>query len=271
MSEVDPEVALVDLKNIECWRGSQRVFEGLSLTIPQGQNVAILGPNGAGKSTLLKLLAREIYPAPRADSWFKILGQTHLETRAYQATLGLVSHDLQTVFPADATALEAVLSGFSVSFGVSGIGYSFSRDERYQAQAMLDRFQLPSEQPFAAMSTGQQRRCLLARAMVPGPQHLVLDEPLAGLDPGAAFGLLDTFHGLLDEGVSLILATHHVNEILPQVERVVLLKDGRVVADGPPTHVLTNESVSDLYDAPMVIERRNGYWAVSAGGLVEKR
>lgn len=247
------------------------MFDGLSLTIAQRQNVAILGPNGAGKSTLLKLLAREIYPAPRNGSWLKIMGKTHLETRAYQATLGLVSHDLQAIFPTDATALEAVLSGFSVSFGVSGITYRYSIDERLAAEAMLDRFGLGAEKQFVAMSTGQQRRCLLARAMVPGPQHLVLDEPLAGLDPGAAFGLLETFSAMLDEGVSVILATHHVNEILPQVERVVFLKGGQVVADGTPANLLTHANLSDLYDAPLKVDKRHGHWAVSPATPIEKR
>ncbi len=254
-----PDPALIELHNIECWRGQKQVFDGLSLSIPQGQNLAILGPNGAGKSTLLKLLAREIYPAPRADSWLKILGQTRLETRAYQATLGLVSHDLQNLFPPDSSAKQAVLSGFSVSLGVSGVSYDYSPSQQLRAGQLLDRFELPGKQYYSALSTGQQRRCLLARALAPGPRHLVLDEPLAGLDPGAAFALLDELHDLLESGVSLVLATHHVNEILPQVERVVFLKGGAVVADDQPDRLLNSQSLGALYGVKMDVVERNGY------------
>ncbi len=254
------EPALIELKNVECWRGPTRVFDGLSLTITQHENVAILGPNGAGKSTLLKLLAREIYPAPKPESYLKILGESRLETRSYWAMLGLVSHDLQQNFPSAATAREAVLSGFSASLGTSGIVYEYSDQERATADALLDRFSLRDKTLYARLSTGQQRRCLLARALATKPRHLVLDEPLAGLDPGAAFSLLEEFHRLLDDGIKLVLATHHVHEILPQVERVVFLKAGRIAADGSPKTLLTSPRLSELYGVPVHVVRENGYW-----------
>ncbi|MEM6936164.1 MAG: ATP-binding cassette domain-containing protein [Pseudomonadota bacterium] len=254
------EPALIELRNVECWRGPTQVFASLSLTIGQHENVAILGPNGAGKSTLLKLLAREIYPAPKPESSLSILGESRFETRRYQAKLGLVSHDLQQTFPSAATAREAVLSGFSTSLGTSGVVYRYSDQEQETADALLDRFSLNGRSLYARMSTGQQRRCLLARALATKPRHLVLDEPLAGLDPGAAFGLLEEFHRLLDSGIKLVLATHHVHEILPQVERVIYLKAGRVEADGSPERLLTGPRLSELYDVSVHVTREQGYW-----------
>lgn len=260
MGSSAPSTPLIEFHNVECWRGPTQVFDRFSLEINQGQNVAILGPNGAGKSTLLKLLSREIYPAPGADSHLKILGQSLFETRRYQSRLGLVSHDLQVNFPAAASAREAVLSGFSVSFGVSGVDYSYSPAEQLKADELLDRYEIDPRRQFAHLSTGQQRRCLLARALAPEPETLVLDEPLAGLDPGSAMTMLSHLERLTDSGVCLILATHHVGDILPAVQRVVFLKAGRVVADDQPAKLLTPSRLSDLYGAPVDVLQRDGYW-----------
>ncbi|MEM9532586.1 MAG: ATP-binding cassette domain-containing protein, partial [Pseudomonadota bacterium] len=161
-------VPLIELREVEAWRGNTCVFEALNLRIAQDQHVAVLGPNGAGKSTLLKLLAREIHPRPKPGSRLAILGETRFETRRYQARLGLVSHDLQLGFPPAATVREAMLSGFSVSLGVSGVPYRFSDMEQEQTSARLDQVGMAglADRPYGALSTGQQRRCLLARALV---------------------------------------------------------------------------------------------------------
>ncbi len=110
------------------------------------------------------------------------------------------------------------------------------------------------------MSTGQQRRCLLARALVHGPDTLVLDEPTTGLDFAASFDYLRRIRALATKGCNVVIATHHLNEIPPEVDRIILLREGGVVADGPKADVLRSEILSEVFEVPVQIREIDGYF-----------
>ncbi len=259
---------LIEFHNATIWRGRTRVFEKLNLTIEQGDCVALLGPNGSGKTTLLKTLYRELYPVVEEDAWVRVLGRERWNVWELRRHIGIVSHDLQANYPSTTTATDVVLSGFRSSIGVHGILADGIRDEeRQQAAATLQSLGVGDliDTPLSAMSTGQQRRTVLARALVHDPDTLILDEPTAGLDFSASFAYLDTLKLLAERGKSIVIATHHLNEIPPEVTRVVLLKAGQIVADGPKTTVLTSELLSDVYETPIAIQERNDYWLAFPG------
>ncbi|HTN90315.1 MAG TPA: ATP-binding cassette domain-containing protein [Sorangium sp.] len=255
--------ALIEIENAEVFRGDTRVFEDLSLRIEQGESAAILGPNGAGKSTLLRLLSREIYPVHREGSAVRILGRERWEVFALRRRLGLVSYELQMAYPRDVRGFDVVLSGFFASAGLHDHDPPTAA-QRGRAEAVLRDLGVAhlGDKPIAEMSAGEQRRCLLGRALVHDPEALVLDEPTTSLDLKAAFELVELLRRLVHRGKTLILVTHHVHEIPPEIERVVLLRKGRVFVDGPKREVLTDDNLSRLFDVPLSVVERGGFFQV---------
>jgi len=258
---------IVEMRAVRAWRGPTLVFEDLTLEISVGCSTAILGPNGAGKSTLLRLLTREVHPEHRPQPSMRLFGKDRWDVWDLRRRLGMVSHDLQADIPVYATGLDVVLSGFYSSRGVWP-HQRFSDEERSRASATLTRLGVEGlrARRYDVMSTGEQRRVLLARALVHDPDVLVLDEPTSGLDPKACFQYIEIVRDLIRSGKTVILVTHHIHEIPPEVRRTVLLKNGRVFADGPTGEVLESDVLSRLFDADLYVVRANGFFQVLPGG-----
>jgi len=257
---------LAELVDIHLVRGDTRVIDGLSLSLDLGENTAILGPNGAGKSSLLKMLASEIHPLVRPGSRMRLLGLDRWNVWELRHHLGLLSQDLQDHYEPDASGLQVVLSGLHSSIGTFA-HQSYGDADIERARTLLQQHGIAEleKTPFGRMSTGQQRRCLLARALIHDPEALILDEPTSGLDLQATFHYLRQMRRLMRAGKTLVLVTHHLHEIPPEISRVVLLKAGQVVADGPKREILTSESVAGLYDVPLqLIETDGWYQAIPA-------
>lgn len=257
------EVPLLDIRNATIFRGSTRVFDRFSLRIGQHEQVAILGPNGSGKTTLLKVINRELYPVASDDSWVRILGRSRWNVWDLRSRLGLVSHDLQTRYRDTTTALHVVLSGFLSSVGVQGVLVDrITGEQQAAARKIMGDLAIGelADTPLRQMSTGQQRRCLLARALVHEPDTLVLDEPTAGLDLTASFDYLARVRKLVTEGRTIVLVTHLLNEIPPEIERVILIRAGVVIADGAKADVLTVDNLQKAYGTRMRLARVDDYW-----------
>lgn len=256
------EPPLIEIADATIWRGTTRVFESLDLVIPQHQQVAILGPNGSGKTTLLKVVNREIYPVARPGSRVRILGRERWNVWELRAQVGIVSHDLQTRYRPRVSGRDVVLSGFLSSVGVHGqLAGQLGESERSRADAVMADLGIAAlaDVPLGHMSTGQQRRCLLARALVHDPHTLILDEPTAGLDLAASFDYLARVRELVRAGKNVVLVTHAVHEIPPAIGRVILLRGGRIVADGPRDAVLTETRLRDAFGVPLRIAEVDGY------------
>jgi iron complex transport system ATP-binding protein len=263
-----PEVPLVEIRNATIWRGSTRVFENLDLEIQQHERVAIVGPNGSGKTTLLKAINRELYPVANPHSVFRILGRDAWNVWELRRHIGIVSQDLQQRYTQATTALEVVISGFHSSIGIHGtLSDRVDRDQVEAARKTLGELGIGAlaKTPLRHMSTGQQRRCILARALVHDPRTLILDEPTAGLDFSASFDYLERIRRLATEGRNIIVVTHHLNEIPPEIDRVVLLRDGRIAADGGKEEVLTDEILSDVYETRIRVIEIDGYYLAYPG------
>ncbi len=260
------DVPLIEIRNATLWRGSTRVFTELNLTIGQGERVAIIGPNGSGKTTLLKTINREIYPVVRDGSFVRILGKSSWNVWALRKHIGILSHDLQQRYPPDTRAIDVATSGFHSSIGVHGtIATRVSDDQRRRAAEVLSSLDMQAhhDTPLRKLSTGQQRRCLLARALVHRPKTLILDEPTSGLDFAASFDFLSRIRKL--EDCNVILVTHHLNEVPPEIDRVVVLKDGRIAADGSKPKVLISELLSDVYETPVKVAEIDGHYLAYPG------
>lgn len=263
-----PDAPLVEIRNATIWRGSTCVFKDLDLVIEQHEHIAIVGPNGSGKTTLLKAINRELYPVAKADMVFRILGRDRWNVWELRQHVGVVSQDLQQRYTPTMTALEVVVSGFHSSIGVHGIlAERVTKDQLDAAQATLNELGVGSlaATPLRSMSTGQQRRCILARALVHQPRTLILDEPTAGLDFAASFDYLGRIRRLSAAGCNIVIVTHHLNEIPAEVTRVVLLQEGRVIADGPKEAVLTQKMLSEAYGVSIRVAEIDGYYLAYPG------
>lgn len=257
---------LIEIKNATVYRGLHCVFDNFSLELEQGVNTAILGPNGAGKSTLLKILARELYPVERDGSYVRIFGQERWDVWELRSHFGIVSHDLQQQYVGNARGLNVILSGYYSSIDTAW-RQQFSEADTARAHQVMDLLGVTGlkQRMFGEMSTGQQRRFLLGRALIHDPDTLILDEPTSGLDLKACFQYLDIVRRLMREGKTIILVTHHLHEIPPEISQVVLLKDCTVVSLGAKSEMLTEGNLSMVFDTPIRLVQANGFYQALPG------
>ncbi len=254
---------LIEIHEATIYRGETRVFENFSILIRQHEQTAILGPNGSGKTTLLKVINRELYPLRRDNSYVRILGRDRWNVWELRSHIGIVSHDLQMRYRSNTTGLEVVLSGYLSSVGIHGaLAAKLSAAQKKHAHDIMDELGVVSlaNRPLRHMSTGQQRRCLLGRALVHDPDTLILDEPTAGLDLAASFDYQARIRRLAQNGKTIVLVTHLLNEIPPEIERVILLCEGQVVADGAKEQVLTEENLRRTYNTDIKVAKIDGYF-----------
>jgi iron complex transport system ATP-binding protein len=260
------EGRILEIERATVYRGGCCVFDDLSFVLEQDEHTAILGPNGAGKSTILKLLAGEVHTMPKDETSIRLFGEEQWNVWEVRKRLGMVSHDLQHQYMEQVSGLKVVLSGYYASIGTYG-HQDFTYAQIARAHAVMEELGVSAftDRRFGHMSTGEQRRCLLARALVHGPSVLVLDEPTSGLDLTATFHYLDLVRGYMRKGKTILLVTHHIHEIPPEITRVVLLKKGKILRDGEKRAVLTETHLRELFDCPLSLVQANGWYQVLPG------
>lgn len=246
-------------QNMTAYQGDTQVFKGFDITIPHGQNIALLGPNGCGKSTLLKLIFRELYPVHTDPAAVLINGQSHWNLTQLRQDIGLVSHSLYQTYFRQIKGFEVVASGF---FNSIDIHKKLTPQQHQQTQATLQQYNLVplSGKRMTELSSGQRQKLLLARALVHQPKILILDEPTNHLDPAAQLDFVATLQQVAATGVQLVLVTHHLAEITPDFKRVVLLRQGQVVADGPRAETLTGKNLSATFSHPLNVDEHDGLY-----------
>ncbi len=253
--------ALVDLKNVQVIRGDNIALDDSTLRIAAGEHVAILGPNGCGKSTLIKTITRDCYPVLREGSSIKILGEERWNIFELRSILGIVSNDLMLDCTSETSGREIVLSGFFSSTRIFD-HQTVEPEHRKRADAVLERLGIPhlAERPVAEMSSGEAKRILIARALVHDPQTLLFDEPSNSLDVFAQHGLRESMRALAQSGIGIVLVTHHLSDVIPEIDRVVLMSHGKIQADGRKDELLEPEQISRLFGIRVEITRRDGYY-----------
>ncbi len=250
---------LLQLSDARVVRDGRTILWIDEFRIAEGERLAVLGPNGAGKSTLIKLLTRDVLPLWTDPPPVLFRGRARIPLQEARALLGVVSADAQEQADVVLPAREIVLGGLFGSLGVP-IRVTPTPEQEQRALAALGELEVAhlAERTMNTLSTGEARRVVIARALVHDPAVLVLDEPCAGLDPHAAHNVRLAVRSLARGGRSLVLVTHHVEDIVPEIERVVLVQDARIVADGPKRELLTSERLGELFDIPAVLEEREG-------------
>jgi iron complex transport system ATP-binding protein len=255
-------VPLIEFKNVTVLKNiSHAVLDSVSITINKGENVAILGPNGAGKSSLIKTITREYYPVYKDEEYScKIWGLESWDIFDLRSTLGIVSNDLQQGCDRDVSGFETVLSGFFSGIGIYNEPVTAKMKKKVEeVLKFLEIFHL-KDKNMNEMSSGEARRFLIGRALVHDPKALILDEPSNNLDLHALYKFTGTMRKLAKSGISVILVTQNIHDIIPEIMRVVLMKEGKIVNDGVKEKILTSKNISGFFNAPVEIEVRDGYY-----------
>src|ERR1700693_2893892 len=255
-----PQPPLLDLRNIRVMRGEKIVLDDFSLRVNVDEHIAVLGPNGCGKSTLIKTITRECYPMAREGSSMRILGKKSWNVFELRSLLGIVSNDLMSSCTGDASGLDVVLSGF---FSSTRIFPNHALDPKHRElaeKALADLGVLHlSDRPVEAMSSGEAKRVLIARALVHKPRALLFDEPSNSLDVFARHSLRQSMSSLAKAGIGIILVTHDLSDLIPEIERVLLMSNGRIIEDGPKDQMLRAHRLERLFKTKVELDQRNGY------------
>ena len=258
----------LELRNISVVRDGRRILDRVSLDIQEGENVAIIGLNGSGKTTLLKLLRGDVFAYDDDEPYsMRIFGQDRWNVRDLRSRMGVVSMDLQDRFNPGTTVREVIGSGFFGSLDIfRNMTVTPAMEEKilYRATEMGIEDLLPRE--IGGLSLGEMRRTLIARALVTDPSMLILDEPMTGLDIVMKSLFRRMFDILTDTGVNIIMITHDLTDIPLKLERVIMIKDGRIYRDGSKTELLDSRTVSGLYGADIAVESTGGIYRMYLKG-----
>ncbi len=249
------------LEHVYVARGLRTVLNDINLTIEKGEHLAILGPNGCGKSTLIKTMTCECYPLASPSTRVSIFGRERWDLTELKRRLGVVSPELPGKPTLSTTGRDAILTGF---FSSSTLWPNLVVTDAMQARAdevlkQVDAVALAGI-PVGEMSAGQQRRIMIGRALVGSGDMLLLDEPSNALDLAAQHDLRELLRSLAQAGTGILLITHHIADILPEIGRVLMMQHGRIVGDGPKHELLTPERLSELFGRTVEVEEADGFY-----------
>jgi iron complex transport system ATP-binding protein len=255
------QLPLIEFENVSISRSGNLALRGVTLSIQPGEHVAILGPNGSGKSTFIKAITRECYPLSQPPCRLRIFGQDIWNVFDLRALLGIVTNDLADRCVQPYTVEETVLSGFFSSIGVWP-NHAVTPAMRTRAAELMKLVEIAhlAHRQMTEMSSGEVRRAVIARALVHSPHALLLDEPANSLDIRSQHERRAAVRRLAAEGIGLLLVTHHLPDIIPEIERIICLKDGRVWRDGPKTEILTAPTLSALFGVEVQVEQNAGFY-----------
>ena len=252
---------MLEMKDVSVVRNGKKILDSIDLSIEENESVAIIGCNGSGKTTLIKLLRGEIRPFYNEESpaVMKIFGDPYWNIFDVRSKMGIVSMDLQSRFEDDTTVSEVIVSGFFGSLDVfRGMTVTEGMISKAHDTAVMMGIDDLLDRTLDGLSLGEMRRALIARALVTDPSTLVMDEPMTGLDITMASKFRKMFDILIDSGVSLVIVTHSLEDIPDRIDRIIMMKGGKIFADGKKTSLFTSKIISDLYDDDIKVKHNNG-------------
>ncbi|MCL2318139.1 MAG: ATP-binding cassette domain-containing protein [Methanomassiliicoccaceae archaeon] len=251
----------LEMHDVSVIKGGKKILDSITLSIEQNESVAIVGSNGSGKTTLIKLLRGELHPYynEESPSIMKIFGDPNWNVFDVRSKMGVVSMDLQNQFASETLVSEVIASGF---FGSIDVFRNMKVTEQMISKAYDSAVMMGIDDLFnrtlEGISLGEMRRALIARALVTDPSALVMDEPMTGLDIVMASKFRKMFDILIEAGVSLVVVTHNLEDIPDKIDRVIMMKNGKIFADGKKDKLLTSKIMSELYDESIKVECDNG-------------
>jgi iron complex transport system ATP-binding protein len=251
------------LAHVNVARGDNVVLHDINLTVNTGEHIAILGPNGCGKSTLIKTMTCECYPIVQEGTSVSIFGRERWDLTELKKRLGVVSPELPGRPTLHTTGRDAVLTGFFSSSTLwPNLTAQITPEMHIRTDEVLERIHATQlrDKPVGEMSAGEQRRIMIGRALVASSGMLLLDEPSNALDIAAQQSLGELLRSLAQQGTGILLITHHIADIIPEIDRIIMMKSGRIHADGGKSSLLTAPTLSDLFNTDVHVTEKDGFY-----------
>jgi len=254
---------IIELKNATVIKENFTLLDSISLSIDNGEHTAIIGPNGSGKTTLLKLFTKDYYPFYTNKSYVKLFGKSNWDLFELRSKIGIVSDNLKASYNLNCTGIETILSGFFGSIGIYST-HKINETMKNKSNEIMDFLNISqlSDKTLSQMSSGEFNRFLVGRALVNDPDVLVLDEPTANLDIKSTYVFLSYISKIAKHGKTIIMVTHHIYDIIPEINRVIMLKNGKIFKDGKKKDILNSINISALFDFKIEIIKNNGHYNI---------
>ena len=248
-------------RNIDVCIDQKKILSNINIDLNYGENTVILGPNGSGKSTFLKLLNRSIYPIASRGSSLKLFNKENINIWDLRRKVGFLFKEMEDRVNRGVTLYDLISSGFSGAFN-SCYSNLISKSDRIKIENLINEWELDKiiNNEFNSLSDGQKRRALLARALVYEPNLLVLDEPFCNLDIKSNFILNNNLNNLIGKSINILYVTHDLESILATTNRVILIKEGKIINEGNPNEIIKSKIISDLFQIPVNIIKQDKYW-----------
>jgi len=253
---------IIEIKNATVQKDQYTLLDDISLTINKNEHIAIIGPNGSGKTSLLKLITRDYYPIFNKDSYVKIFGKTVWDIFELRSHIGIVSDNITKFYNTSCYGEETILSGFFSSIGIYST-HKITDKMHTKADELMDFFSIShlKNKKLYQMSSGEMNRFLVARSLVNDPESLLLDEPTSNLDIKAMSIFLSFIRKLANHNKTIIMVTHHIHDIIPEIDRIIMIKNGKIFKDGNKAKLLTGKILSGLFDYKIEIAEKGGFYS----------
>ena len=251
-----------EAENINCFKNGYRVLKDLNLKISYSENVILIGPNGSGKSSLIEVINRNIYPVITNKSKLKIFNKELINLWELRKRISTVNNDIKNRINPNLQVFDLILSGL---YGRYCFIKNKSERDSYKVEKIIKKMNISnlSKKYFSHLSDGEKQISLIARALIKKPDILILDEPIANLDYKSKFLVVDKINELSKLNTKIFCVTHDISTITKIYDRVIMLKDGKIIADGHQKTVLNSENLNNLYGIDVELTKNDGLWNIS--------
>ena len=251
-----------EAKNINCFKNGFRVIKDLNLKIAYSENVILIGPNGSGKSSLIEVINRNIYPVITNESKLKIFDKELINLWELRNRISTVNSDIKNRINPNLQVSELILSGL---YGKYCLIQNKSERDSYKVEKIMRKMNISnlSKKYFSCLSDGEKQISLIARALIKKPDILILDEPVANLDYKSKFFVVDKVNELSKLNTKILCVTHDISTITKIYDRVIMLKDGKIIADGDQNKVMNSENFNKLFGIQVEVTNNNGLWNIN--------
>ena len=250
-----------EAENINCLKGNYKVVKNLNLRLKYSENVMILGPNGSGKSSLIELINRNIYPIVGKEVIFKLFNKELINLWELRKRISTVNNEIKERINPDLKVFDFILSGLYGKYClISNKSISdISRVERFIKEINLVSL---SQKKINYLSDGEKQIVLIARALINNPKILILDEPVANLDYKSKFFVIDRINELSKLSTNILCITHDISMITNIFDRIIMLKDREIIADGSQLEIIKSENINKLFDTNIEVIGHKGNWSI---------
>jgi len=250
-----------DAKNINCFKNGFRVIKDLNLKIAYSENVILIGPNGSGKSSLIEIINRNIYPVVANASKLKIFDKELINLWELRNKISTVNNDIKNRINPNLQVFDLIFGGL---YGRYCYVQNKSERDSYKVEKIMKKMNISnlSKKNFSYLSDGEKQISLIAWALIKKPEILILDEPTANLDYKSKFFVIDKINELSKLKTKILCVTHDISTITKIYDRVIMLKDGRIIADGEQSKVINSHNLNKLYGIHVEVTKNKGLWNI---------